>query len=139
MIYGIGVDCTKIERFVQWEHYSKERLLKVFTPFEIAECFNKEATPHIPSFLASRFAAKEAFYKALCPYLFQHHPSSILPSFAHCRTSVGITKQKEGIPFLSVDWKNLEKKCNVIFPSITSHLSLTHEKEMAIAFVILSS
>ncbi|OGP52553.1 MAG: holo-[acyl-carrier-protein] synthase [Deltaproteobacteria bacterium RBG_13_52_11] len=69
MVYGIGVDIIKIERFERalerWGDRLRER---VFTPQELSICHNK-AQPG--KHLALRFAAKEAFLKALGIGMFQ--------------------------------------------------------------------
>jgi holo-[acyl-carrier protein] synthase len=69
MIYGIGVDIVKIERFERalerWGHRLRER---VFTPQELSICQSK-AYPG--RHFALRFAAKEAFLKALGIGMFQ--------------------------------------------------------------------
>jgi holo-[acyl-carrier protein] synthase len=69
MIYGIGVDIVKIARFERaldrWGHRLSER---VFTPGELSACHKKA---HPGQHLALRFAAKEAFLKALGIGMFQ--------------------------------------------------------------------
>ncbi|MBW1916804.1 MAG: holo-ACP synthase [Deltaproteobacteria bacterium] len=63
MIYGIGVDLVKISRLAATVTRFGDRFLKrVFTPQEIAYC---QARARPKSNLALRFAAKEAFSKAL--------------------------------------------------------------------------
>ncbi len=63
MIRGIGVDIVKVDRIEKaverWGHRFLER---IFTPAEIERC-QKRARP--AQCLALRFAAKEAFAKAL--------------------------------------------------------------------------
>ena len=64
MIYGIGVDLVKVARIAAAIERHGERFLKrVFTPREIAHCRGK--TRGSDSAFALRFAAKEAFSKAL--------------------------------------------------------------------------
>ena len=137
MIYGIGVDCTTIERFNEWPSYSHEKLLKVFTRSELQEGFDSDKTAHLPTFFASRFAVKEAFYKALSNLLLHHHNPFKPISFATCRQAVEVAKNNLGIPQLIINWKTIEKECGVSLPALFSHLSLSHEKNMAVAFVIL--
>lgn len=63
MIYGIGVDLVKVARIQRvLESYGDRFLARVFTPREIAYCRGK---PWAAAALAMRFAAKEAFSKAL--------------------------------------------------------------------------
>ncbi|OPX20526.1 MAG: hypothetical protein BZ151_03685 [Desulfobacca sp. 4484_104] len=63
MIYGIGVDLVKIARLAATVSRFGDRFLnRVFTPQEIAYC---QARTRPENNLALRFAAKEAFSKAL--------------------------------------------------------------------------
>jgi holo-[acyl-carrier protein] synthase len=63
MIYGIGVDLVKVERIERvLARYGDRFLERVFTEREIAYCRGKAWAA---SALAMRFAAKEAFSKAL--------------------------------------------------------------------------
>jgi holo-[acyl-carrier protein] synthase len=63
MIVGIGVDMVEVERIERAVHRFGDRFLKrVFTDQEIAYSMNKV---HPYQKLASRFAAKEAAFKAL--------------------------------------------------------------------------
>lgn len=63
MIYGIGVDLVKVARIAQaLERHGDRFLERIFTPLEIEHCRGKVRAA---SMLAMRFAAKEAFSKAL--------------------------------------------------------------------------
>lgn len=63
MIYGIGVDIAAVERFQRFLDSGKTALIeRLFTP---AERFHCESRKDAASCLAARFAAKEAFLKAL--------------------------------------------------------------------------
>ncbi len=63
MIYGIGVDLVKLARLsAAIRRYGERFLNRVFTPQEIAYCRGKRWSD---SGFALRFAAKEAFSKAL--------------------------------------------------------------------------
>ena len=63
MIYGIGIDLVKVKRIEEaLERWGERFQNKVFTPGEVRYCLQKK-TPS-PNF-AARFAAKEAFVKAL--------------------------------------------------------------------------
>ncbi len=64
MIYGIGVDLVKVARIAAAiERYGERFLNRVFTPRESAHCRGKARGSD--SAFALRFAAKEAFSKAL--------------------------------------------------------------------------
>ena len=63
MIRGVGVDIVKVDRIEQAvERWGYRFLKRIFTPAEIERC-QKRARP--AQCLALRFAAKEAFAKAL--------------------------------------------------------------------------
>jgi len=62
MIKGIGIDIIEVERVQKLGSRSPRFLNKIFTPGEIAYCSRKaNQFQHF----AARFAAKEAFFKAL--------------------------------------------------------------------------
>ena len=62
-IRGIGVDVVKVDRLSQSiERFGARMEARLFTPDELEYCRrHKEPMPH----LAARFAAKEAFFKAI--------------------------------------------------------------------------
>jgi len=63
MIYGIGIDLVKVIRVKEaLERWGERFHNKVFTPGEVRYCMQKKNPS--PNF-AARFAAKEAFVKAL--------------------------------------------------------------------------
>lgn len=64
MIYGIGVDLVRVDRIARAiERYGDRFLQRIFTPDEIAYC-QARSRQGVWQF-AQRFAAKEAFSKAL--------------------------------------------------------------------------
>lgn len=65
MIIGIGVDLVDVKRFESIIYRWEQRFLKrIFTDKEISYCNTKK---HPAQRFATRFAAKEAFIKALFP------------------------------------------------------------------------
>ncbi len=63
MIYGIGIDLVKVGRIKEaLDRWGERFQNKVFTPAEVRYCMlKKDPSPNF----AARFAAKEAFVKAL--------------------------------------------------------------------------
>ena len=129
MIFGIGTDIAKVSRFEKWVK-NPEMFMRFFNGKEIAEKKNSQA---LCEHYAARFAAKEAFSKAL---------GTGISAFE--LKDVFITNDKNGKPLLNVEGKarNLlqEKVCAFTGRSESSyslHVSLSHEKEYAIAFVII--
>jgi len=118
MITGMGVDIVRVDRFKTWHTKSAHQLRKVFTPAEIAYCL--QTPSKTAQRFAVRFAAREAFFKAL---------KTRLPLLTVCK-ALEVVVSPTG-PILQVSWPALNLE-----PQIT-HLSLAHEKDMAIASVIL--
>jgi holo-[acyl-carrier protein] synthase len=124
MIYGIGVDLVKvgrIERVV--ERYGDRFLDRVFTEREVAYCRGKAWAA---SALAMRFAAKEAFSKALGVGLRQ--------GGIRWR-EVEVIPDPMGKPELYVNGRAAQL-CEVAGIA-NMHLSLTDEDHRALAVVIL--
>lgn len=120
MIYGIGTDITEVKRFKKW--VEKDLVSRFFNKEEIIECKSlQSACEHF----AARFAAKEAFSKAL---------GTGLTGFS--LKDVYVVKNESGKPFLKLKDSALElfkKRCG----NAQIHLSLSHEKEYALAYVII--
>jgi holo-[acyl-carrier protein] synthase len=114
----LGVDIENISRFKDIHKIKDKRFLdKIFTQIEIDYCFKKiKPEQH----LAVRFAAKEAIIKAcnsIC--------NNIL-SFG----DIEIVNNDNGIPLVHI------KKNE--FSSMDIKLSLSHNNDNAIAFVLIS-
>lgn len=126
MIIGIGIDTIEINRFSSWHTYSEKKLRRIFSPEEIIYCLqdrNKSAER-----FAVRFAAREALYKALsCAY-----PAITIPFLTLCAHT---TLQKRGARPVLV----LRSVCGIDVDVFTIHLSLTHSRVQATAFIIIES
>jgi holo-[acyl-carrier protein] synthase len=127
MVIGIGADIVEIKRItVMVEKYGDQFLRKVFTDREILYC-NAKAAPSIH--FAGRWAAKEAFYKAL--------PGCCQPMSGWKSMEVLAGERDAGKPRLSLCDEKLgaalkENGVNSMMASIS------HEKTMCVAFVILT-
>ncbi len=122
MIYGIGTDIIEVERIKQNITRSKELKNKLFTDKEIEYCDSKKL---FAEHFAARFAAKEAFFKAL--------GTGWRNGFAF--KEIEITNNQLGKPSIEVSGKIKEF---VEQEEITNiHLSISHIKETAIAFVTI--
>ena len=124
MIYGIGVDLVKVARIEQvLERYGDRFLERVFTEREIAYCRGKAWAA---SALAMRFAAKEAFSKAL--------GVGLRKGGIHWREGE-VVPDPLGRPEIFVSGRAAQL-CEIAdIDSI--HLSLTDEDQRALAVVIL--
>ena len=117
MIFGVGCDIVEIKRF---SHLDKRFFEKHFTEKE-REMFEKKK--YTPETIAANFAAKEAFSKAM---------GTGVRGFSLCE--VEVLRDALGKPYINVYGKAKElcEKNGVgnIF------LSLSHSKEMAMAYVV---
>jgi holo-[acyl-carrier protein] synthase len=124
MIKGLGVDLVSVKRMEEALERFGERLLnRVFTPAEIEYCMKKRyPAPH----LAGRWAIKEAFFKAMGWGWGQglRWQEVSLERISGLRPQVflaGETKRKAEGMGISAVWA-----------------SLSHEKEFAVATVVLT-
>ena len=136
MILGIGTDMVNPARFVRWQNYSSERLQRVFTQQELASATVNRMLQSEK--LAVRFAAKEAFYKALSAMLLTLGQAQKTASLLTVCKAVEVVNHPWGVPTLAVDWEYLQTLFGGELPKVTVHCSLAHEREMVIAFVVIS-
>jgi holo-[acyl-carrier protein] synthase len=125
MIVGIGMDLVEVRRVADVIERRGERALRrLFTPDEIAYCQGGGRAAAMRSF-AARFAAKEAFFKALGTGC----------GAAGAWAEVGVARDAAGAPSLTLSGaasRSAEARgVNHI------HLSLTHTDELAGAYVVL--
>ena len=121
MIIGIGVDVVHAARMLRWR--KTPRLLeRYFHPQELSDALSRGSGADLS--LAARFAAKEAFGKALGTGLAGIVLKDIMVKNRH-----------NGQPEIEVFGTALEalKRCR----ASRIHVSLTHEKDNAIAMVVL--
>ncbi len=123
MILGIGTDISKVSRFEKWVD-NPEMIQRFFNPIEIK---NSGSKAHLCEHYAARFAAKEAFAKALGTGFVGFELKDVF-----------IQNNEDGKPFLKVE-KTAEKKVRELYGDCILHVSLSHEKEYATAFVIIES
>lgn len=121
MIYGIGSDIAEVKRFEKWVK-NPQMIDRFFNEREVSKGKNIFA---MCQHLAVRFAAKEAFSKAL---------GTGLSGFE--LKDVYITKDENGKPFLNFQKSAinlLKERCG----ECRVHVSLSHEKGYALAFVVI--
>ena len=123
MIVSIGIDIVEVYRIRDTISRTPRFLDRVFTPKERAYCEGKEAAA-FQSF-AGRFAAKEAFLKAL-------------------RTGwrgkitwhdVEVVSDEKGVPYLSITGE--AKEIMTKHGATHVHVSISHTTDHAVAQVIL--
>ena len=123
MIVGIGTDLVEVPRVEallarHGERFARRVLAEVEWP-------DFEHSAVKPLYLASRFAAKEAFAKALGTGV--RAPASL--------RNIGVAHDADGRPVLA-----LAPALDALLHArgvVRSHLSITHERSMACAFVVL--
>lgn len=128
MIFGIGTDCVQIDRIEKLLNQFEEKTLKrLFTPTEIARADKSTCAENKIRTFAKRFAAKEAFSKAL---------GTGIGVVEFC--DIEVDNSETGAPFLKISPKAMKivlKKTGGKEPIF--HISLSDEKEMALAFVVI--
>ena len=125
MIRGNGVDIVEIDRIeLLVGKYDRHFLNKVFTPGEIDYC-SAAARPGVR--FAGRWAAKEAFYKAL--------PPSCQPHSTWKSVEI-LSDQHGGRPAVGICSQGL-RDCLAAEGITKFHLSISHERSVCVASVVL--
>lgn len=125
MIVGLGVDLARASRFTKLLAQEKRGVItRIFTPAELAYALAmKNPAPH----LAARFAAKEAFLKALGLGLRNGMRWQ----------EIEVVRNELGAPSLHLFGQAAEHAAQRQVTAI--HLSYSHEGDYATATVILES
>ncbi len=126
MIYGIGTDIIKIDRIAHILKKNPEAFIKrILTNYEQDLYKNRAMTTTGASYCAKRFAAKEAFTKALGTGIGK------IVSFY----DLTIRNNELGKPYFQVSEKLRQ---HLLSNNIKqAHLSIADEKNYAVAFVVL--
>jgi holo-[acyl-carrier protein] synthase len=125
VIVGIGTDVVSIERIAGVLERHGERFLRRILTAEERKRF--DATKAKASHLAKRWAAKEAFSKAIGTGI--HYPFTW--------RSITVGRDGRGKPLVIA---NGEMKAHLEGLGVThAHLSLTDDAGVAVAFVVLES
>ena len=87
---GIGVDLVKVSKVIEMNNNTKGAFYKkTFTPQELSDA---KASPDEATYLAGRFASKEAAFKAIAP---------LLPSTKFDLRIIETLKSSDGTPFIN--------------------------------------
>ena len=122
MIKGIGCDIVDVSRFEKW--IGTSLIERFFNPAELLD--ENASLQRQCEYYAVRYAAKEAFAKAL---------GTGLSGFS--LRDVYVTKDSNGKPSLAVESDALKKTCGLFGEGCVFHVSLSHEKKYAVAYVII--
>lgn len=125
VIFGIGTDIVEISRIeALWERYGERFAARILSWRELPDCLAARQPARL---LAKRFAAKEAFAKAVGSGM--RHPVSF--------QRIGITHDGLGKPVLQFD-----ETLRLYLAQLGingHHLSLSDERGMVVAFVVLET
>lgn len=121
MIGGIGTDITEVKRFEKWVK-NPQMLERFFNEKEMSTAKSDSAKCQ---HYAVRFAAKEAFSKALGTGITGFNLKEVY-----------ITNNSEGAPLLNIEGAALSLMKERL-GECKAYVSLSHEKEYALAFVVL--
>lgn len=124
-IFGIGTDIVNVER-IRNSLKSNNFLRRVFNEKEIFKC--KRIKNSVNCF-AKRFAAKEAFSKAL--------GTGISKGLSF--KDIEITNNKKGKPILNINGESKKIIKKLIKKKFKTFVSLSDEKSHAIASVIITT
>jgi len=125
MVVGLGIDLVDIARLeALFERHPGRAAARLFTPDELAEC---EARSNPAECLAARFAAKEAFLKALGTGL----RDGI--TWRHIRLGNGA----HGRPVIETTDRASEKLGKL--GATTVHVTMTHDAGIAAAVVVIEA
>ncbi len=128
MIRGIGIDSVEIARFAEWRTFNDSQLQKIFSEPEIIYC--REQPIKSAERFAVRYAAREAFFKALSAMELENH----VPFLMVCKL-VHVCRNEQGVCNMEVDWSKILQSNNKA--NFRTHLSMTHDQSHAVAFVIV--
>lgn len=125
MIFGIGTDIVEYERIEKiWARYGERFESRVLSDRELSE---SRPNRNMPRLLAKRFAAKEAFAKAVGSGL--RFPVSL--------RRISVTHNRLGKPALFFD-EILQQHLWQLGVG-AHHLSISDEHSVIVAFVVLES
>lgn len=122
MILGIGCDIAKTERFKKW--VLSDGMIDRF--YNEREKLSGGSLLRACEYYAARFCAKEAFAKAL--------GTGIL---GFSLKDVFIIKSDNNRPLLCVEGRAKEIMDKRYGPDCILHVTLSHEKDYALAFVVI--
>lgn len=124
ILYGIGTDIVSVDR-IKKSLKDKNFLNRLYTKEEISKC-SKLINPS--SCYAKRFAAKEAFSKALGTGISEGIKFN----------EIIVMNKKNGKPFIKLKGKTMELIKKKFKKKAKISLSLSDEKKYAVAFATIS-
>jgi holo-[acyl-carrier protein] synthase len=125
VIFGIGIDTIEVSRIQRSiETYGDQFLHRIYSEGEIRYCSRK---PRKYEHFAARFAAKEAYAKAL--------GTGVRRKFVW--RHVAVRNEISGRPFITLEGEMEERAKGIIGRPFKVYLSITHTKDIAEAIVTI--
>ena len=125
MIFGIGIDTIEVGRIANSiATYGDQFVKRIYSELEIRYCSNK---PHAAEHFAARFAAKEAYAKAI--------GTGVRRKFVW--RDVVVEKEMSGRPYIRLAGEMEDRARRVIGSDFRIQLSITHTKDLAEAIVTI--
>jgi holo-[acyl-carrier protein] synthase len=125
MIFGIGIDTIEVPRIARSiATYGDQFVKRIYCEEEIRYCSGR---PHAAEHFAARFAAKEAYAKAL--------GTGVRRGFTW--KDVCVLKEFSGRPFVELRGGMKSRARQIIGSDFSIQLSITHTKAIAEAIVTI--
>ncbi len=123
MIFGIGIDTIEVQRIEKTiAEYGDQFLLRIYTDAEVRYCRSRKFSAE---HFAARFAAKEAFAKAI--------GTGIRRGFIW--KEVEVQKEYSGKPIIKLQGSMIGNVAKIVGAEYQIQVSITHTKNMAEAMV----
>ena len=125
MIFGIGIDAIEVDRIENSiKTYGDQFLRRIYSEYEIQYSMRRV---HHGEHFAARFAAKEAFAKAL--------GTGVRRGFVW--REVAVAHELGGRPYIQLSGKMAERARAIVGENFKVHLSITHTKSIGEAMVVI--
>jgi len=131
-----GIDLVYIPRFKSWATYTDAQLLTLFSEAEVSSYHQK--TEKAEQFLASRFAVKEAFYKAISGLCAENPKITPFSLRAIARFVEIRPHPRWQTPELKFDAAGFTATVGTNLPPFKASITLSHENEYALAYVFIT-
>ncbi|CAI5711000.1 unnamed protein product [Hyaloperonospora brassicae] len=137
-VFGIGVDVALVARFARsYARFGERLLARAFHPTEICE-FHARPRADRAAFLASRWAVKEATFKAFQRYRVRFPEIYTAPRGREERSAVStalpVTDKSKALRLeFAGETERLAQRLRLAEP----HVSISHDGNYAVAYVLL--
>ena len=126
MIVGIGIDILKLDRVSH--HVISEQDSFLMRSFTAAERDEAEGHSSAQVYYSSRFAAKEAVYKALSSCGIEFRPGEI-----------EVLNKESGCPYAGLKGKTAKALDSMLEKPYSIHVSISHDTEYVSAMALIET